>query len=149
MNFLRNLLSNFQGQVATLWQQVFTWVQTKFTATRYRKYFSKNFYRRIRVRSHLAALYDGIAGNPRRYFVLTLCGLSVVYLLFGDYGLFARLKMEYRKHALAQTLAAETRRTDSLRVSLNRAAESDEIERIAREKYNLSRKDETVYLLKK
>ncbi|MBC8043555.1 MAG: septum formation initiator family protein [Rhizobacter sp.] len=145
MNHIQIFLSGLQAQIAS----AFLRAQEKFAATRYRKYFSKNFYRRIRVRSQLAALYDDIAQNPRRYFALTLSGLAVIYLLFGDYGLFARLKMEYRKHALTGALAAENRRTDSLRISLKRAAELDEIERIAREKYNLARKDETVYLLKK
>lgn len=124
------------------------WLRTRPASTKYDRFFTRDFYRRVEVKSAFKTLYSDASSNPKKYFLIAAGSLAAFYILFGDYGAVQRIRYEYRKHRLNKELSDETLRTEMLRQHIDRANDADEIERLAREKYNLARKDETVYLIK-
>ncbi|MBX3043663.1 MAG: septum formation initiator family protein [Candidatus Kapabacteria bacterium] len=97
--------------------------------------------------------FKNIFNNPKRRAIII--GVSVIMIffaviLFSDYGLLNRFKLEYKKLTLKREIEEKNRISDSLRQEIE-LLKSDPatIERIAREKYGMKRKNEEVYYLPK
>ncbi|MFP4527193.1 MAG: FtsB family cell division protein [Candidatus Kapaibacterium sp.] len=92
-----------------------------------------------------------IFDNPRRRRIaIGSIAVAVVFgfLFFSDFGLVKRIDMEWRKADLEQQIADETARRDSLRRQIEKVrTDMYEIEKIAREKYGMTRPGEKVYYL--
>jgi len=100
------------------------------------------------VRMQLTNLKNDIVSTPRKYFLFVFVSFLLLYALFGNYGVLQRLRLEFHHHKLINELAAEKQRTQQLKSEITHARELEEVERIAREKYNLTKKGETVYIIK-
>lgn len=71
------------------------------------------------------------------------------FVLFSNYGLVNRIKLENRKKELIEDFAEKEKSSDSLRKTVKLLKENkEEIERIAREKYGMIKPGEKVYVIK-
>ncbi|ACF13982.1 Septum formation initiator [Chloroherpeton thalassium ATCC 35110] len=102
----------------------------------------------IDIKTQFNNLKVDIVSTPRKYFMFVLVCFLVLYALFGDYGIVQRLRLEYHYRSLQSELAEENKRTKQLQAEIRHVKEIEEIERIAREKYNLTKEGETVYIIK-
>lgn len=85
----------------------------------------------------------------------TIIGVSIILLLssfavFSDYGLLKRFNLEYSRIVIHDKIREKLKIQDSLRQEINlRIHDTLTIERIAREKYGLVKKGETIYFISK
>jgi cell division protein FtsB len=91
--------------------------------------------------------------NPKRR--VLVIGVSIIMIffaivVFSDYGLLNRFKLEYKRLTLNREIEEKIRLSDSLKNEIE-LLKSDPatIERIAREKYGMKRKNEEVYYLRR
>jgi cell division protein FtsB len=95
--------------------------------------------------------FKNIIKNPKRR-VLVIGVLIIMiffsFVIFSNYGLLNRFKLEYKRMSLNRELEAKIELSDSLKNEIE-LLKSDPaaIERIAREKYGMKRKNEEVYYL--
>lgn len=80
----------------------------------------------------------------------TLLGLIiisvVIYAVVADKGLITRLKFQREKTKLEKQLIDEKKKQDTLRKEIDSLNNSDEkIERVAREKYGMTKEGEVIY----
>lgn len=92
-----------------------------------------------------------IVKNPKRRVLLIGVSIMMVFFMivfFSDYGLLNRFKLEYKRITLKREIENKVRVSDSLKNEIE-LLKSDPatIERIAREKYGMKRKNEEVYYL--
>lgn len=72
--------------------------------------------------------------------------LLLTYIFFSDKGFLARMKYQKEKERLEKQLAAEKNKQDSLRKVIDSLTNSDAmIEKIAREKYFMTKDGEIIY----
>ncbi len=104
--------------------------------------------RRLRLRLRLRLLAKDATRSPLKYVRLAFAGLIWFYIVFGNYGLVTRMRLELQKMHLQAQLEAERLRTQALQNEIQTMQRLEEIERWAREKYHLSAPDETIYVFK-
>lgn len=83
-----------------------------------------------------------------KYFTLFILILvTLVYMtVFGNKGLLHRLEMENEKNSLEEELKQENARTKTLQQEIDELNNSDDkIEKVAREKYGLTKEGEKIY----
>lgn len=104
------------------------------------------FYRRkpgsspiIRRLSRKSVIIGGVLGIP-----------AILYVVFGSHGIVQRIQLQDRISQLQQQIEAVKADNDRLKLEA-KALESDPkmIEKVAREKYGMSREGETVYRIRK
>lgn len=110
------------------------------------RYLSKQVIRRLRIRFRLFAK-DAVRA-PLKYVRLAFIGLILFYVMFGDYGIVSRIRLEVERARLQSQLDAEHRRTEQLNAQIQNAKSLETIEKLAREKYGFSKPGETVYVIK-
>jgi cell division protein FtsB len=136
--FAKTWWENISGRLKTVWP---SGLKTEF-------FTDGRFYRKLRIKSRFRLFVENVKTNPKAYLKTALICISILFLLAGDYGVIQRIRLELRKREALKQLEAEQKKTDDLRSQIKRANDLDEIERVAREKYNLAKKDETVYQMK-
>jgi len=92
-----------------------------------------------------------IVKNPKRRIIII--GVSIIMIffalvIFSGYGLLNRFTLEYKRITLNREISEKIKLSDSLKNEIE-LLKSDPatIERIAREKYGMKRKNEEVYYL--
>ncbi|MBI5325852.1 MAG: septum formation initiator family protein [Ignavibacteriae bacterium] len=86
--------------------------------------------------------------NPKLIITLLLLTIVLGFLLFSNYGLYTRLKLEDQKEELNKQIIIEQITQDSLKHEINKLKnDNNEIERVAREKYGMVKPGEKVYLI--
>lgn len=71
------------------------------------------------------------------------------FVLFSNYGLVNRLRLEQRKAELNEEITLRKKSQDSLQKAIERLEnDSLEIERLAREKYGMKKPGEKVFIIK-
>jgi cell division protein FtsB len=91
-----------------------------------------------------------VVKRRRRLLVLLICMLAIMFGMCSQYGFITRFQLEHRKGELQDSLSSARVRHDSLARVANRLRfDTLEIERLAREKYGLSRPGEQVIILHK
>ncbi|MDT3738982.1 MAG: septum formation initiator family protein [Candidatus Kapabacteria bacterium] len=98
----------------------------------------------------MAEIKDIIKNQKRRVLVIGVSIILVFFaiVIFSDYGLLNRFKLEYKRITLSREIDAKLKVSDSLKNEIE-LLKSDPaaIERIAREKYGMKRKNEEVFYL--
>lgn len=113
------------------------------------KAFLRNdFYRKDKVKSWLKRMSDDATAHPKKYIGFAVIGFIFFYVMFGDYGVVSRIRLEVQRAQLQSELDAEIHRTAQLNEQIEKAKSLETIEKLAREKYGFSKKGETVYLIK-
>ncbi|MFN0156474.1 MAG: FtsB family cell division protein [Bacteroidota bacterium] len=108
------------------------------------------FYRKIRKGFDLRAGVKRLLGNKRVVISLVLGVPILLFVLFGSRGIVQRFRLQNQKTEIEQKIVeaeAENRRLQAE----SKALDSDKkaIEKVAREKYGVIRKGETVYKVRK
>lgn len=86
--------------------------------------------------------------NPKLIITLLLLALVLGFLLFSNYGLYTRLKLQNQKIELRQNIKVEEKTHDSLKHEIYELKNDDiEIERVAREKYGMIKPGEKIFLI--
>ena len=109
-----------------------------------------DFYRKPQKRNPLRAAGKRLF-KTRRSGLITIAGaVLVVYLLFDNKGIVARIRLEVQSKEMAEKVKADELTTKQLRSDL-KALQGDKktIEKVAREKYGMAREGEIVYRVKK
>ena len=95
----------------------------------------------------LGDIWAYIRSHPRKVFLLALAGVLVLWVVFGNYGIVTRLRMETENRILKDTREREERKIMENTRKIRNADDPATIEKIAREKYNFSRDDETLFII--
>ena len=108
------------------------------------------FYRNLQPDRFLKKIAKSAAKNKRRTFFLILLFLFLLYLLFDNKGIIARISLEAQHREWIEKVKADSVETRRLQEQI-KALEGDKktIEKTAREKYGMAREGETVYQVKK
>jgi cell division protein FtsB len=81
--------------------------------------------------------------------IVSVCVLIVLVFVFSDYGIIKRTSLEMQSNELEKEISLQKNVTDSLQTTINKLQKDTfEIEKIAREKYGMSKKDEEIFYLK-
>ncbi|ASQ89757.1 septum formation initiator [Prosthecochloris sp. GSB1] len=99
------------------------------------------------MKHHLNDIWDYIRSHPKKIFLLVLVGVFLLWVFFGNFGVVARLRMEAENRALKETRDREERRILENTVEIRRARDPETVEKIAREKYNFRKDDETLFII--
>lgn len=92
----------------------------------------------------------GVMKRRRRLLLLLISVLAILFGMCSDYGFITRLQLEHRQSELQDSLQSARQRHDSLaKVVYRLRYDTLEIERLAREKYGLSRPGEQVIIFHK
>lgn len=92
-------------------------------------------------------IWTYVRSNPRKIFLLALAGVFVLWIVFGDYGVVARLRMEAENRMLRECQKQEELKIIENTGKVHRAHDPETIEKIAREKYNFSKDDEILFII--
>lgn len=95
----------------------------------------------------LADIWAYVLSNPRKIFLLALAGVVVLWIVFGNYGVVTRLRMEAENRMLKDTREREEQKIIENTRKIRNADDPATIEKIAREKYNFSKDDETLFII--
>jgi cell division protein FtsB len=108
-----------------------------------------DFYRRLPKQQHLRKLFNKLFKTRRRSIVTLLSALLVLYVLFDNKGIIARIRLELQKQDMEERVKAAERETKELETNI-KALQGDKktIEKVAREKHGMVREGETVYRVK-
>ncbi len=108
------------------------------------------FYRRRKKLIDGAGILRKIARN-RRLMLLLIVGVPLgLYLVFGNRGVIQRVRLEKQKTSLENQIRdeeAESRKLEAQSKALD--GDKKEIEKVARERYGMTREGETVYKVKR
>ncbi len=95
----------------------------------------------------MADIWAYILSRPRKIFLLVLAGIFVLWIVFGDYGVLARLRMEAEHSMLKNRQQEEESKIIENNRKIKLVDDPAAIEKIAREKYNFSRDEETLFII--
>ncbi len=95
----------------------------------------------------MADIWAYVLSHPRKIFLLALAGVVVLWVVFGNYGVVARFRMEAENRMLKDRQeAVELKIIENTR-KIGSANDSGTIEKVAREKYNFSKDEETLFII--
>lgn len=97
---------------------------------------------------YVTELLDFINRHPVISLIRALLVLALCLFVFGDFGLVTRLDMEVENRRLEQRQTQEQQKISALRNTIRNANLPDSIEKVARERYNFRRKEETVFIIR-
>ncbi len=108
------------------------------------------FYRSIPKKRRLRTLLKSIVKNRKRALLLLAGTLAAVYLLFDNKGIIKRITLEVQRKEMIEKVEEAGKETARLQAQ-KKALEGDKktIEKLAREKYGMSREGEKIYRVKK
>lgn len=111
---------------------------------------ANDFYRPKNVRKHLRTFAKNASKNKKRTVILVLATVALLYLLVDNKGVLARVRLESQRTDMLAKIQAAEDSTARLKDHI-KALEKDQktIETIAREKYGMTRKGETMYRVQK
>ncbi|WP_294348106.1 septum formation initiator family protein [Prosthecochloris sp.] len=95
----------------------------------------------------LSDIWAYVLSHPRKIFLLALAGVLVLWVVFGNYGVVARFRMEAENRMLRELQEQEELRIIENTRKIHSAYNPETIEKIAREKYNFSKDDETLFII--
>ncbi len=109
-----------------------------------------DFYRSVPKKRRLNTLLKEITKNRKRSLLLLVGTLAVLYLLFDNKGIIKRISLEVQRKEMVGKVEEAQKETLRLQTQ-KKALEGDKktIEKLAREKYGMSRTGEKVYRVKK
>lgn len=95
----------------------------------------------------LGDIWAYVLSHPRKIFLLALAGVFVLWIVFGNYGVVVRLRMEAENRMLKERQEQEEVKIMENTRKIRNADDPHTIEKIAREKYNFSKDDETLFII--
>jgi cell division protein FtsB len=109
-----------------------------------------DFYRKPRSRSRLREKLNKLLSN-RRVMLSLVGGFAILlYVLFGNRGVIARVRLELKRQEMIEKVRLAEEETKQLQAE-KKALEGNKktIEKVAREQHGMAREGETVYRINK
>ncbi|MBF0586425.1 septum formation initiator family protein [Prosthecochloris sp. N3] len=100
------------------------------------------------MRAFVSGIVSYVLDHPKKIFLLVVAGAFVLWIVFSDYGLVARLRMEAENRELKARYAQQEREIMQNRKEISRALEPESVEKTARENYNFRREGETLFIIR-
>src|SRR3972149_2171283 len=109
-----------------------------------------NYYRPSVSKKRLRSLARNAVKHKKRTGLIIFASVLLVYLLFDNKGIIARVRLESRKDEIVARIEEAERQNAELKEQVKKL-ETDRktIETIAREKYGMTRKGEKLYRVQK
>ena len=109
-----------------------------------------DFYRKPQKRNPLRTVGKRLFKTRRSGLITIACAVLVMYFLFDNKGIVARIRLETQSREMAEKVKADEQTTKQLQSDL-KSLQGDKktIEKVAREKHGMVREGETVYRVKK
>ena len=89
-----------------------------------------------------------IRSNPKRVFFRVVFVLFIFWMLFDDYGIVKRFRMEAEYRMLLDRQKVEQAKIIDNELRIRYALEPDSIEKAARERYNFRKEGETLFIIR-
>lgn len=106
----------------------------------------EHFYRNLQPEKFLKRLARSAKRHKRRTVFIVLATLVFLYMVFDNKGLITRIRLERQQRVWREQLQIDSVETQRLLEEIHALETNrDTIERIARERYGMVRKGETVY----
>ena len=93
-------------------------------------------------------IWEYIHSNPKKFFFRIAFALFVFSMLFDDYGIVKRFRMEAEHDMLLERQKVEQKRIIENELRIRYALEPDSIEKAARERYNFRKPGETLFIIR-
>jgi cell division protein FtsB len=108
------------------------------------------FYRKDKKKFDARTMLKKLVKNKRAMLALLVGVPLLLFMLFGNYGIVQRVKLQRQKTELEAKIQQAEVETKQLQAE-SKALDSDKkaIEKVAREKYGMLREGETVYKVRK
>jgi len=94
------------------------------------------------------AIWQYLYSNQKIILFRVATLLFVVWMLFDDYGIAKRIRMEAEQRSLLARLKKEEQKMVDNEQRIVHAREPDSIEKAARERYNFRKPAETLFIIK-
>jgi cell division protein FtsB len=108
------------------------------------------FLRKARKPRWLGGITKKVFKTRRRPIILIAGVIVVSYVLFNNHGVVARIRLERERQVMIEKVKAAQEENQRLEAYLKAlGGDKKTIEKVAREKYGMSRAGETVYKVKK
>ena len=108
---------------------------------------SAKIQRVTKLKQVIADIWAYVLSHPRKIFLLALAGVVMLWVVFGNYGVVARLRMESENRMLKARQEQEEMKIIENTGKIRQAHDPETIEKIAREKYNFSKDEETLFII--
>ncbi|MBZ4220286.1 MAG: septum formation initiator family protein [Chlorobium sp.] len=93
-------------------------------------------------------IWENIRSNPKKFIFKVTLVLFVFWMLFDDYGILKRLRMEVEHRMLIDRQKIEQKKMMDNELRIRYALEPDSIEKASRERYNFRKPDETLFIIR-
>lgn len=93
-------------------------------------------------------IWEYVRFNPKMVFFRVLLALFVIWMLFDDYGIVKRVRMEAEHRTLLDRLNVEQKTIIDNELRITYAMRPDSIEKAARERYNFRKPGETLFIIR-
>ncbi len=100
------------------------------------------------VKKNLAAIWEYIHANPKKILFLVAVAYFFFWILFDDFGLVKRIRMEADHIRLLDRQKNEQKKIIDNELRIKHARDPDSIEKAARERYNFRKPDETLFIIR-
>jgi cell division protein FtsB len=100
------------------------------------------------VKKIIKRIWEYIRSNPKSFFFRVAFALFVFWMLFDDYGIVKRIRMEAEHRMLLDRQKAEQQKIIDNEQRIRYALEPDSIEKAARERYNFRKPGETLFIIR-
>ncbi len=93
-------------------------------------------------------IWEYIHSNPKNFFFRVAFALFVFSMLFDDYGIVKRIRMEAEHDMLLERQKIEQKRIIDNEQRIRYALMPDSLEKAARERYNFRKPGETLFIIR-
>lgn len=93
-------------------------------------------------------IWEYIRSNPKIFFFRVAFALFLFWMLFDDYGIVKRIRMEAEQRMLLDRQKTEQQKIIDNEQRIRYALERDSIEKAARERYNFRKPGETLFIIR-
>jgi cell division protein FtsB len=100
------------------------------------------------VKKIIRKIWENIRSNPKNFILWAAFVLFVFWMLFDDYGIVKRIRMEAEHRMLIDRQKIEQEKMMDNELRIRYALEPDSIEKASRERYNFRKPDETLFIIR-
>ncbi len=93
-------------------------------------------------------IWEYIRSKPKNFFLRVAFVLFVIWMLFDDYGIVKRIRMEAEYRRLLERQKVEQKTIVDNERRIKYALEPDSIEKASRERYNFRKPGETLFIIR-
>ncbi len=100
------------------------------------------------MKKNLDTIWEYIHANPKKILFLVAVGYFIFWILFDDFGLVKRIRMEADHIMLLDRQKVEQKKIIDNEQRIQHARDPDSIEKAARERYNFRKPGETLFIIR-